>query len=326
MPSHKIGARRSNDVAPPSERTTQDPAVSSYLKSLQRRGCAPQTIETYSRILADYGRWLDEQGFHARSVSLGDLETFQVYLARERDLSRSRQGLYVAVLRAFYRLCDQEHLVLSNPAEGLRYPKQTKRLRRDALTPAELKRLLNQAQKKQPWMHVAIRLMALSGLRAGEVMGLDVGDIDLKRREITIRHAKGGKQRLVFIDHSTQPVIAAYLVQHRPITAGAEQAALLVDQRGRRPDRDQVYGAVKRCAKRARINQAIGSHSLRRTFGSLFLNSGVPGANLKVVAELLGHSELGTTAKYTQLDEQVLSNVYRAAHPRASIAVEGGDA
>lgn len=293
--------------------------VSSYLKSLERLGRSPETVATYTRLLRETLVWLADEGLTCRDASLRDYERFQVYLKRDRALSAGRCQLYVAVLRSFYKWCDDERLILTNPTEGLRYPKSPKRLNKDVLTPAELRRMLVHAAKMQPWMHVVVRLFVLSGLRAGEVIGLDLQDIELSSRETIIRKSKGNKQRLVFFDKTSRPVIAAYLLQTRPQHAADDQLALLVDKHGRRLNRTQVYGAASRCAKYARVQKKIGSHSLRRTFATLMTSPEIGamahGMNLKVVAELLGHARLGTTAKYAQVTPASLATAYHLAHP-----------
>lgn len=293
--------------------------LASFAKSQTRQGRSPETIATYGRLLREAVAWLADEGLTVRDASLRDFERFQVYLKRDRNLSAGRCQLYVAVLRSFYKWCDDERLILTNPTECLRYPKSPKRLNKDVLTPAELRRMLEYAAKMQPWMHTAVRLCVLSGLRAGEVVGLDLQDIDLPSREIIVRKSKGNKQRLVFFDKTTRPVLAVYLVQARPLHAAEDQLALLVGQDGERLNRDKIYNAVRRCARHARIQKKIGSHSLRRTFATLMtspeIGASAHGMNLKVVAELLGHARLGTTAKYAQVTPTSLATAYHLAHP-----------
>ena len=293
--------------------------LASFAKSQTRQGRSPETIATYGRLLREAVAWLADEGLTVRDASLRDFERFQVYLKRDRNLSAGRCQLYVAVLRSFYKWCDDERLILTNPTECLRYPKSPKRLNKDVLTPAELRRMLEYAATMQPWMHMVVRLLVLSGLRYGEVIGLNLQDIDLPSREIIIRKSKGNKQRLVFIDKTTRTVLAAYLVQTRPRHAGDDQVALLVDKHGKRLNRYKVYGAASRCAQHARIQKKIGPHSLRRTFATLMtspeIGASAHGMNLKVVAELLGHARLGTTAKYAQVTPTALATAYHLAHP-----------
>jgi site-specific recombinase XerD len=159
--------------------------------------------------------------------------------------------------------------------------------------------------------------MLLSGLRVGEVAALQVGDVSLFQREIVIREAKGSKHRLVFIDPTTKQHLASYLATKR---SSSDQPTLLptaplLTHKGLPRNTDQIYGAVKRLVKRAGIEKKISPHSLRRTFATRLLDSGVKGMNLKVVADLLGHSSLRTTAKYAQVDEQSLARIYHKTHP-----------
>lgn len=294
--------------------------VQDYLSSITRRGYSVNTVATYNRILADYLAWLHVQQIHIFQITHGDIESFQVFLVagpRGMPLSPGRRALYVSVLRSFYESAAKAGHINFEPADWLQYPIQPKRIRQDILTVDEMHDLLDTAAKKGGWQNVAIRLMLLSGLRVAEAAALLAEDVSLQQREIVIRQAKGNKHRMVFFDTQTKQHLSAYLNLRRKrlrVTRLPQHAPLL-DHNGSPRNSDQIYGAVKRLAKRAGITKSISPHSLRRTFATRLLDSGVKGVNLKVVAELLGHSSLRTTAKYAQVDELSLARVYQSAHP-----------
>lgn len=294
--------------------------VDQYLASITRRGYSRSTIKTYGRVLDDFLAWLDGLELDLASVERSDINAFQVHLLqgpRGKPLSAGRRSLYVAVLRSLYKHLIEQRLATPDVLDWLDYPLQPKRIRQDILTIDETNALLEAAADKGGWQNIAVRLMLLSGLRAGEVAALQVGDISLFQREIIIRQAKGNKHRLVFIDPETKRHLSAYLTSKRSgsSTPPLLPTAQLLTHKGNSRNTDQIYGAVKRLAKRAGIEKSISPHSLRRTFATRLLDSGVKGMNLKVVAELLGHSSLRTTAKYAQVDEQSLARVYHSAHP-----------
>lgn len=304
------------------------------MKHLRRRNFAARTVETYADCLSVFHRWLIEHN-HASplQVTPADLDRFMVYLAndhahRGKPVGVGRRGVYVAVLRSVYRFAVQERRMLSDPAASLQAPKLPRRLHRDVLTADALRRLLNKPGDAPPGLRdqVALRLLALSGLRASEAIHLDLDDLNLPARELVIRGGKGDKDRLTFIDTTTQRIVARYLVQARPMLAESNEPALLVSNTGRQLAVVQLRAIVQRYAKAIRLGRSIHCHSLRRTFCTLMLASGVSGMNLKVIGELAGHARLKTTARYAKVDLQDLTRIYHQAHPLAGHALEGGDA
>lgn len=291
-----------------------------FLTSIARSGYSSSTIKTYGRILDDFLVWLDTQSLDVCKIERRDIDAYQIHLTkgpRGKPLSAGRRSLYVAVLRSFFKHAIQQAQAPASVLDWLDYPLQPKRIRQDILTIEQVNDLLDAASEKGGWQNIAIRLMLLSGLRAGEVASLQVGDVSLFQREIILRQAKGDKHRLVFIDPATKQHLTSYLAFRRSDSNQSQlrPAAPLLIHKGKPRNTYQIYGAVKRLTKRAGITKHISPHSLRRTFATRLLDSGTKGMNLKVVAELLGHSSLRTTAKYAQVDEQSLARVYHAAHP-----------
>ena len=296
--------------------------VEAFLASLIRRAYSQQTILSYQRILKDYIAWLETKDLDICLIKPRDIERFQIFLVlgpRGKPLSARRRALYIAVLRSFYKYCINQQQPCHEILESMDYPIQPTTIRQDILTLDEMHSLLHVAADQGGWQNLALRLMLLSGLRVGEVVALGIQDVNLKQREIVIRQAKGGKHRLVFIDKQTIRGLKEYLSKREPADA-LGHANLLVNS-GKPLTNDQVYGAVKRMAQLAGIPRSISPHSLRRTFATRLLDTGVKGMNLKVVAELLGHASLQTTAKYAQVDEQTLARVYQSAHPALNGAI-----
>lgn len=294
--------------------------VEDYLASITRSGYSSSTIKTYGRVLDDFLAWLDGQQLGLATLGRDSIRRFQIHLLngpRSKPLSPGRRALYVAVLRSFYKHRIEQGLSTPDMLDRLDYPLQPKRIRQDILTIDEANNLLDVAADKGGWQNIAIRLMLLSGLRVGEAAALQVGDVSLFHREIVIRHAKGNKHRLVFIDPDTKRHLSAYLTSKRSGSGATPllHTTPLLTHNDKPRNTGQIYGAVKRLAICAGITKPISPHSLRRTFATQLLDSGVKGMNLKVVAELLGHSALRTTAKYAQVDEQSLARIYHAAHP-----------
>ena len=165
-----------------------------------------------------------------------------------------------------------------------------------------------------------LELLYATGMRVGELTGLDVGDVDLARNVAKVT-GKGNKQRVVPFGIPAAEAVTAWLDRGRPqlVTSGANgdpstsDAALFVGARGKRIDQRQVRRIVQRQAQKVGASGAT-PHSLRHSAATHLLEGG---ADLRMVQELLGHSSLQTTQIYTHISAQRLKNVYNQAHPRA---------
>lgn len=303
---------------------TLNAQFSSYVVHLENKNLSPRTVETYGDCLLTFCRWMAAEGKETLGrLTSADLQDFQIWLSREYKRGRggrfsgSHQAKHIAVVRDFFRFLQAECQVLGNPAGSIRYPKLKRKLRRDVLTAEELRKLLDVPVRDAKGMRdmLAIRLLALSGLRASELCALDVEDVNIAEREIIIRGGKGNKDRLTFCDEGTRELLTGYLAQawHRLIEEDTQ--ALILGNGGGRLHYHELRAAVKKMARAAGIRKHITPHSLRHTFCTLLLTHG---CNLKVIAELAGHASLGTTARYTRVDIRELAEVYHHAHPRSS--------
>ncbi len=293
----------------------------SYSRHLQRRNLSPRTVETYGECLRTFWRWLEEQGIRdPRHVVETDLAIWPVWLARQcrrdgRRFSAAHRAKHIAVIRSFYRFLDTERKVISNPAIGLKYPKVLRRINREVLDGPGLARLLSLGGEGRAGLRdsAAVRLLAVTGLRSSELVGLSTSDVNVQARELVVRKGKGGKDRLAFFDRATRRVLEDYVENARPGMVATDEEAFIVNDHGRRMQPFQLRLIVRRRGKRAGL--VITPHCLRHTFCTLMLKAG---ANLKAIAELAGHVRLSTTARYTRVDIHELSAVYSRSHPRCT--------
>jgi integrase/recombinase XerC len=160
----------------------------------------------------------------------------------------------------------------------------------------------------------ALELLYATGARVGELVGLDVDDVDLARRTARVM-GKGGKERVVPFGIPAEEAVTAWLTTGRPVLAGPGSGpALLLGQRGRRADQRQIRAAVHRLAAGVPDLQDLGPHGLRHSAATHLLEGG---ADLRTVQELLGHATLATTQIYTHVSVERLKVTYEQAHPRA---------
>jgi RNA polymerase-binding protein DksA len=165
----------------------------------------------------------------------------------------------------------------------------------------------------------ALELLYGGGLRASELVGLDVDDVDVDEGRIRVA-GKGGKEREVPIGRFAKEAVSAYLTRARPALATpASRAALLLAARGGRLPRQSCNRIVARHARAAGIDRRVTPHTLRHSFATHLLEGG---ADVRVVQELLGHASVATTQIYTLVTREHLREVYYSSHPRARLREE----
>lgn len=161
---------------------------------------------------------------------------------------------------------------------------------------------------------VALELLYSSGVRVGELVGLDVDDVDLERRVLRVV-GKGNKQRVVPFGVPASNAVRQWLSEGRPqLATVASGPALLLGRRGRRADQRQVREAVHSLLEHVSGADDLGPHGLRHSAATHLLEGG---ADLRAVQELLGHATLATTQIYTHVSVERLKATYEQAHPRA---------
>ena len=157
-----------------------------------------------------------------------------------------------------------------------------------------------------------LELLYSSGLRVGELIGLDVHDVDLEEGEVRVT-GKGNKKRIVPIGRHARAAIRRWLAI-RGALAAPESTAMFVSRRGRSMSARTVQARLRQWALKRGMATHVHPHMLRHSFASHLLESS---GDLRAVQELLGHADISTTQVYTHLDFQHLARVYDQSHPRA---------
>ena len=295
---------------------------------------APSTIEAYGRDLRSFTRWAERLGVDDPGVV--ERQTLRRYLAylATRGMARRTIARRASALRRYFRWLVRSGRVDRDPTAGLSAPKGEARLPR-VLRPDELRDLLGDPSpapgtggagpRPTPRARaaggvtggaVALRDMALlellygSGLRIAEATALDVDELDLARERVVV-WGKGGKQRTVPLSGPATHWLRRWLANGRSVltTELTPAGAVFLNQRGRRLTPRDARRIVDR-----RASEPTHPHALRHTFATHLLDGG---ADLRVVQELLGHSDVATTQRYTHVSPERLMTVYDAAHPRA---------
>jgi integrase/recombinase XerC len=289
-----------------------DAAVGSFLEYLAvERGSSPHTLRSYATDLIEFTRFLaDEQ-----IGGLGDADTRAVraYLARlhQRRLSKATIARKLAAVRSCFRFLARRGALEVNPARQVRSPRLGRRLP-SFLPKDEATQLLDAgpaAGTAGLRDRALVELLYASGLRVAECCGLDVEDLDEGRRTVRVL-GKGDKERVVPVGEAALEALAAYLAMR-----GRARGALFRNARGGRLTTRSALRIVKGLARRAGLGQRVTPHTLRHSFATHMLGEG---ADLRLIQELLGHSRLSTTQRYTHVSPEHLMRVYDAAHPRAT--------
>ena len=296
----------------------QDPFdghLKGFLQSLEiARGYSPHTIAAYGGDMEQFAAFLQAEGY---SWSQVDRQVAHRYLAhlQRRGLAPASIARKLAALRSFYAYLVRRSILPSHPLRGLGTPKQPQRLPR-YLSVEETVALLMTADLSTPqgWRDRAIlELLYSSGLRAGELVRLDVGDVDWDRRELRVQ-GKGGRMRIAVVGRPALRALRAYLREGRPqLSRGRASPALFLNRLGGRLSDRSIRSIVSQHARLAGLEE-VTPHTLRHTFATHLLEGG---ADLRIVQELLGHARLTTTQRYTHVSRAHLREVYRRIFPLA---------
>ena len=294
-------------------------------------GLAPATLEAYSRDLRDlFGHLRQRKISDLKRLRPNDLAEHTRYLHRERKLDPASIARHLATLRVFFRFLQANRVIEDDPARLLEVPTRWKRLP-GVLSPKQIKALLEApltmatdakngdvGMLARLWIRdrAMLELMYAAGLRASEVGALRANEFNPTLGVVLVT-GKGNKQRLVPVGKPAQQWVKRYLDEVRePLLKRfgdqRDQQRLLLSATGRPLERVAVWQIVRRCANVGGLKD-VHPHMLRHSFATHLLAGG---ADLRVVQELLGHSDIATTQIYTHVDRSRLRDVVKKHHPR----------
>lgn len=298
--------------------------IASFLNHIElERGLSPHTVRAYRGDLEKFLDFLSSDFFSRPAAELRPedvdalaVRSFLAFLTRS-GLSKKSQGRTLAAVRSLFRFACREGSLASNPAEGVRTPKQGKTLPRH-LRPGEIEALLESAEGSDPLVlrdRAILELLYAAGLRVSELVGLDWQEVDLDSRTVRVV-GKGGKERMVPFGKPAADALRAWFAAWDSVRRPAQEVEepVFLNHRGGRLSDRSVRRILDRYVDGVAFASGIHPHTLRHTFATHLLEGG---ADLRAIQELLGHSSLSTTQKYTHVDIERLLAIYREAHPRA---------
>lgn len=290
------------------------------------RGQSVQTEKTYAGQLFNFVSWAEGQGIKDWGrIKLPDLMRFLEFERGRRLKTKSESAarrlsseslyLQIAALRAFYNFAEAEKLLPANVAENLSLPRRWKRLPK-SLSNSEIENLLRPEKPATPVNlcdQAVLELAYASGLRLAELRGVRLEHLHLAAGFITVI-GKGNKERVVPLGRKAVEAIRHYIQTGRPkLISPRSPANLFLTLRGGAFAPTTLWLRIKRRARRARIERNITPHMLRHSFATHLLENG---ADLRVIQELLGHSNISTTEVYTHVTMPRLREIHRKFHPR----------
>jgi integrase/recombinase XerD len=275
----------------------------SYLGS--EKGLSPHTLAAYGRDLLSYAKY--SQGKKAEEVVSEQIVGYFQTL-KDKGIASSSLCRALVAIKVFFRFLKREKIIATNPTVFLESPKMWQ-LIPEVLTVEEVTRFLATpdiqtsigARDKAIFM-----VMYASGLRVSELCGLNVGDVS--DDQVRVR-GKGNKERVIPIAAAAVAAVDDYLTRFR--TEG--DGPLFLSSQGKRMDRVALWERVKFYGKKAGISKEISPHTLRHSFATHLLENG---ADLRVIQEMLGHSNIATTDRYTHVSKKHLHEAFEKFHPK----------
>lgn len=282
--------------------------IDNFLRYLAiERGASEHTVRSYRKDLTIFFE-------HVKS-GVEDIEPIDVrgFVAAQLNsgLKKTTVGRRLATIRSFFRYLCREGYVKANPAKLVNNPKAPKLLPKfltvdDAFSLMEKPEGLGFFPARD---RAVLELLYSSGIRVSEISGLSLDDLNVREGFIKVR-GKGKKERIVPVGRKALNALKAYLIER--VIQKKRDNAIFLNRSGTRLTDRGIRRIVVKYARATLIDGKIGPHTLRHTFATHLLQGG---ADLRVIQELLGHSSLSTTQKYTHLDITHLMDIYDKAHP-----------
>lgn len=271
---------------------------------MARQGKSEMTRRGYLADLRDYAAWTQQtygEMFDPAGITHEDVRAYQSHLIASRRARPATANRKLAALSAFCRWAVGAGILQADPTAGIKGVRQAKTPPK-ALERSDLNRLVRKVQQSGRPLHIAIvTTLANTGLRVSELCNVALGDVEIKPRSgtLVVRNGKGGKFREIPLNAEARRYLSEYIVVRlNPAEAGDDH--LFIGQRGEAITPSGVWRILAKYARQANLEN-VSPHVLRHSFATLLLRDG--DADLVTVADLLGHENINTTARYTRSTE-----------------------
>jgi integrase/recombinase XerC len=289
-----------------------------FLESLRyERGASEHTLRAYGKDLEDFRDFLRRTGREDSFPASVDRLALRHYLGdmASRGLSNRSAARRISCLRSFFRFLQMRGEISENPGDMVRTPKFSMNLP-GVLDEKQAERLVEMPKGDDLFSlrdRAILEVLYGTGLRVGELMGLNEADVDLGSGILRVR-GKGKKERLVPIAGEALAAMRTYMEAKRRQLADKHVEAVFINRLMTRLDQRSVRRILRKYLGQAEVQGRVTPHTLRHSYATHLLDRG---ADLRSLQELLGHSSLSTTQVYTHLTAATLKAIYGKAHPRA---------
>src|SRR2546422_2761001 len=275
------------------------------------KNASRHTLRSYRTDLRQFCDYLaadPSRGAPAATIDAVDTRQIRGWLAslHGRGLDATSIARKLAAVRSWMRFLARRGHLERNPALDVRGPRLGRKL--VSFLPIDESQALLDDESLGVRDRAVLEMLYATGLRVSELAGLTLADVDAETGTVRVI-GKGRKERIVPFGGKAAHALEAYLAER-----GTTRGALFVGARGRALAVRSIYELVRRCGRASGITRRVSPHTLRHTFATHLLDRG---ADLRLIQDLLGHSRLSTTQRYTHVGSAQLMKIYDQAHPRA---------
>jgi len=273
------------------------------------------TLESYRRDIRQFEAYLKEHNLSLDKVTKTIIITYLIYL-QKLGKATSTISRNLASIRCFYQFMLNSRYIESDPSANLESPKVEKKMP-SVLTKKEVELLLEQPVPSDPKGSrdkAMLELLYATGIRVSELISLELSDVDLNAGCIICRN-NDNKVRSIPIGNIALKYLKLYLSEYRrKLCTDSDDNLLFVNFHGKKLTRQGFWKIIKYYTNKAKINKVITPHTLRHSFAVHLVENG---ADLQVIQEMLGHSDISTTQIYSKMNKNRVKEVYNKTHPRA---------
>lgn len=273
------------------------------------------TIISYENDLSKYITYLENGNITKVNDITRDVILSFIHLLSDSNYSTSTIARYISSIRAFHKYLQKEKLTQNNPSDHVEMPKIRKKLP-NTLNIEDVDKLLEfKCKTAYDYRNKAmLELLYATGMRVSELLNLELGDVNLNMANVIV-FGKGNKERIIPFGDLSLSALEDYIKIYRDsLLKGHATNKLFLSSYGKGMTRQGFYKLLKKLALSNGINKEFSPHTIRHSFATHLLENG---ADLRIVQELLGHSDIKTTQIYTHLSTKKLKQTYDVYHPRS---------
>ena len=303
---------------------TIKPLLEKYIQHLQVRNFAQRTVSERNRYLHKFFEYLQKEHQitaldQITKEAIYDYQVFQYERINKRGTlnTAAEQNNALKPVKHFFRFLKEYDYLISDPASGIHYAKEPKRLPRGILTQSEARKILHAPDTTCAIGYrdrTIMEVMYTSGIRKSEIINLKLTDIDYHDGLLLIDQGKGKKDRVVPIGKIASRYLENYIKSVRPsLITDPHNHHLFLSIRGNRLSKNLVWDMIKKYARQARIKKNVYPHTFRHSCATSMLKNK---ADIRSIQHLLGHSSLDSTQVYTRVTITDLKEIHQRCHPR----------